>query len=103
MPSEDARDYPRRRLKSARATAGDAGLEAFIGRCLASNESDLYAEAHRQVDRILMTRILEEMGGNQLRSARRLGIGRETLRRRLGEVGIKLNRRAETEPDEEEG
>jgi two-component system nitrogen regulation response regulator GlnG len=103
MPSEDARDYSRQRLKSARATAIDPDLEAFIGRCLASIDKDLYAEAHRQVDRILLTRILEEMGGNQLRAARRLGIGRETLRRRLRGMGIQLNRRVETEPDEEEG
>ena len=40
----------------------DPGLEAFIGRCLASTECDLYAEAHRQVDRILLARALEETG-----------------------------------------
>jgi two-component system nitrogen regulation response regulator GlnG len=85
---------------SAHAIAGDPGLEAFIGRCLASMESDLYAEAHRQVDRILLARTLEATGGNQLRAARRLGIGRETLRRRLREVGIHLNRRVEAEADD---
>jgi two-component system nitrogen regulation response regulator GlnG len=82
--------------------AGDAGLETFIDRCLASIDNDLYAAAHRQVDRILMTRILAEMGGNQLRAARRLGIGRETLRRRLREVGIHLNLRVESEEAEAE-
>jgi two-component system nitrogen regulation response regulator GlnG len=76
---------------------GDPGLEAFIGRCLASIDSDLYAEAHRQVDRILLARTLEETGGNLFRAAQRLGIGRETLRRRLRESGIHLNRRVETE------
>jgi len=101
MRSGDARGDSHQRPKSARSTAVDPGLEAFIGRCLASIESDLYAEAHRQVDRILMIRILEEMGGNQLQAARRLGIGRETLRRRLRGMGIQLSRRVETEPEEE--
>ena len=62
-------------------------------------ESDLYAEAHRRVDRILLTRTLEETDGNLVRAARRLRIGRETLRRRLREVGIHLNRRVETEEE----
>ena len=87
-------------VTSAHSTAGDPGLEAFIGRCLASMESDLYAEAHRQVDRILLARTLEETGGNQLRAARWLGIGRETLRRRLREVGIHLNHRVEAEAED---
>jgi DNA-binding NtrC family response regulator len=85
---------------SAQATAGDPGLEAFIGRCLASMESDLYAEAHRQVDRVLLARTLEGTGGNQLRAARWLGIGRETLRRRIREVGIHVNHWVEAEPED---
>ncbi len=87
-------------VTSAHAMADDPGLEAFIGRCLASTECDLYAEAHRQVDRILLARTLEGRGGNQLRAARWLGIGRETLRRRLREVGIHLRLRLEAEDEE---
>jgi DNA-binding NtrC family response regulator len=89
-------------VTSAHSTASDPGLEAFIDRCLASMESDLYAEAHRQVDRLLLARTLEKMDGNQFQAARRLGIGRETLRRRLREVGIHLNRRVEAEEAEAE-
>jgi DNA-binding NtrC family response regulator len=87
-------------VPSAHSTAVDPGLEAFIGRCLASMESHLYAEAHRQVDRLLLARTLEEMDGNQFRAARRLGIGRETLRRRLREVGIHVNHRVEVEAED---
>ena len=75
----------------------DAGLEAFIGRGLASIESDLYGEMHRPVDRILLARTLEDTGGSLLRAAQRLGRGRETLRRSLRALGIRLNRRLETE------
>jgi two-component system nitrogen regulation response regulator GlnG len=81
--------------------AGDPNLEAFIRLCLTSGEGDLYAETHRQVDRLLLTRVLEDTGGNQLQAARRLGIGRETLRRRLSELGLHLSRRLEAEEDEQ--
>jgi DNA-binding protein Fis len=100
MPSHDPRPHSRQRLKSAHSTSGDRGLEAFIGRCLASMEGDLYLEVHRQVDRILLARTLEGTGGNQLRAARWLGIGRETLRRRLREVGIHLNHWVEAEAED---
>jgi two-component system nitrogen regulation response regulator GlnG len=80
--------------------AGDANLEAFVRLCLASDEGDLYAETHRQVDRILLPRVLEETGGNQLQAARRLGIARDTLRRRLMELGLHFARRLESEEDE---
>jgi two-component system nitrogen regulation response regulator GlnG len=73
--------------------AGDPNLAEFIRQCLASGEGDLYAETHRQVDRLLLTRVLEDTGGNQLQAARRLGIGRETLRRRLIELGLHVSRR----------
>ena len=45
------------------------------------------------------TRALEDTGGNQLQAARRLGIGRETLRRRLSELGLHVSRRLEAEED----
>jgi two-component system nitrogen regulation response regulator GlnG len=77
---------------------GDSNLEAFIHLCLASGGDDLYAEAHRQLDRLLLTRVLEETSGNQLQAARRLGIGRETLRRRLSELGLQVSRRLDDQP-----
>jgi two-component system nitrogen regulation response regulator GlnG len=88
-------------VTAAPAAAGDPNLEAFIHLRLASGEGDLYAETHRQVDRLLLTRVLEDTGGNQLQAARRLGIGRETLSRRLRELGLHVSRRLEAEEDEQ--
>jgi two-component system nitrogen regulation response regulator GlnG len=85
---------------TASPPAGDPNLEAFIRSRLASGEDELYAETHRQVDRLLLTRVLEEMGGNQLQAARRLGIARDTLRRRLIELGLHLTRRLEAGEDD---
>jgi len=82
------------------SAAGDPNLEAFIRLCLTSAEGDLYAETHRQVDRLLLPRVLEETGGNQLQAARRLGIARDTLRRRLLELGLRFTRRLGAEEDE---
>jgi two-component system nitrogen regulation response regulator GlnG len=80
--------------------AGDPDLEVFVRVRLASGEGDLYADAHRQLDRLLLPRVLEETGGNQLQSARRLGISRDTLRRRLIELGLHFTRRLEAGEDD---
>ena len=80
--------------------AGDPDLEAFIRLCLASGDRDLYAETHRKVDLLLLTRVLEDTGGNQHQAALRLGIGRETLRRRLRELGLHVSRRLEAEEND---
>jgi two-component system nitrogen regulation response regulator GlnG len=82
--------------------AGGEGpsLEAFIRLCLASDDGDQYAQAHRRLDRVLLARVLEATGGNQQEAARRLGIARETLRRRLRELALHLTRRFEAEEDE---
>jgi DNA-binding protein Fis len=81
------------------SAAEHANLEAFIRLRLSSAEADLYAETHRQVDRLLLIRVLEDTDGNQLQAARRLGIARDTLRRRLLELGLHFTRRIEAGED----
>jgi two-component system response regulator AtoC len=78
----------------------DSSLEAFIRLCVTSDDGDQYAQAHGRLDRLFLTRVLEATGGNQQEAARRLGIARQTLRRRLRELGLHLTRRFETEEDE---
>jgi len=75
----------------------DADLEVFIRRCVAADDGDQYAQTHLRLDRVLLPRVLEATGGNQQEAARRLGIARETLRRRLRELGLHLTRRFEAE------
>jgi two-component system nitrogen regulation response regulator GlnG len=45
----------------------------------------------------LLTRVLEHTGGSQHQAARRLGIARETLRRRLRELGLQVTRTIEAD------
>jgi two-component system nitrogen regulation response regulator GlnG len=52
------------------------------------------------VDRLLLVRVLEDTGGNQLQAARQLGIARDTLRRRLMELGLQFTRRLEAGEDD---
>jgi two-component system nitrogen regulation response regulator GlnG len=75
----------------------DRNLETFVRLCLTSDDGDQYAQAHLRLDGVLLPRALEATGGNQQEAARRLGIARETLRRRLRELGLHLSRRLEAD------
>jgi two-component system nitrogen regulation response regulator GlnG len=66
----------------------DGGLAAFIRGRLGPEAQDLYAATHRQVDRVLLPRVLEDTGGNQNQAARLLGIARQTLRQKLRDLGL---------------
>jgi DNA-binding NtrC family response regulator len=63
-------------------------VEAFIRERLAANPGDLYAETHRWLDQVLLPLVLEHVGGVQRQAASLLGIGRQTLRLRLRELGL---------------
>jgi two-component system nitrogen regulation response regulator GlnG len=85
---------------AAAAPAGDPDLEARIRARLGSGQCDLQADVHEYVDRLLLARVLEHTGGSQHRAARRLGIARETLRKRLRELGLHVARTVATDEDE---
>jgi DNA-binding NtrC family response regulator len=76
------------------------GLEAFIRQRLLPEASDLYAETHRQVDRVLLPLVLEYTDGNQHQAARLLGIARQTLRLKLRDLGLHLTQAVEADQDE---
>jgi two-component system nitrogen regulation response regulator GlnG len=63
-------------------------LEAFIRQRLGPDAHDLYADTHREVDRVLLPWALEHTGGNQHQAARLLGIARQTLRAKLRDLGL---------------
>jgi len=67
-------------------------LGAFLRQRLSPDSHDLYAELHRQVDRLFLTRVLEYTRGNQHQAARLLGIARQTLRLKLRELGLQITR-----------
>jgi len=84
------------------ATLADAdlGLEAFIRERLMPDAQDLYADAHRHFDRLLLPRVLEYTHGNQHQAARLLGIARQTLRLKLRDLGLHVTHAVEATGDE---
>jgi two-component system nitrogen regulation response regulator GlnG len=66
--------------------------EAFIDARLAAGTEDLYAEAVRRLERLLLTRVLRHTGGNQLRAAKLLGITRGSLRAKVRDLGLRIER-----------
>jgi DNA-binding NtrC family response regulator len=76
------------RAAAAAAPGGGFDPEAFIRQRLGPDARDLYAEAHRELDRLLLPRVLDHTGGNQARAALLLGIARRTLRTKLQDLGL---------------
>jgi two-component system nitrogen regulation response regulator GlnG len=76
-------------------------LEAFIRQRLQPESRDLYADAHGQLDRFLLTCVLEYTGGSQHQAARLLGIARQTLRLKLRELGLRVTQAVEADNDNE--
>src|SRR5437764_3363639 len=86
-----------------RQAAGDAlPLEEAVRRRLAellaadatALPSDLHALLINAVERPLIEVVLERAGGNQVKAAEMLGINRNTLRKKITELGIEIRRGA---------
>jgi two-component system nitrogen regulation response regulator GlnG len=83
--------------------AAEPGEETFVIRQrVAPDVRDLYAETHRQVDRLLLPRVLEHTHGNLQQAALLLGIARQTLRLKLRDLGLSVPRPGEAEEDSDQ-
>ena len=68
-----------------------ADLDTAVGMWLSEAKpahGTIYDSALAAFERPLFTEVLRETGGNQLRAAQLLGINRNTLRKRLGELAL---------------
>jgi two-component system nitrogen regulation response regulator GlnG len=86
-----------------RGNAGDAvsaddtrPLLQFIDEQLAAGSEDLYEQALRRLERLLLGRVLQHTNGNQVQAAKILGITRGSLRNKLRELGITIGRTIES-------
>jgi two-component system nitrogen regulation response regulator GlnG len=75
-------------------------LERFIRQRLSPASTDLSAETHREVDRILMTIALEYTHGNHREASRLLGISRQTMRMRLRAQGLHVAHSVESDDED---
>jgi len=79
--------------------AAEDGLSMaqFIDAQLSAGSEDLYAEAVRRLERLLVTKVLQHTAGNQVQAARILGITRGSLRNKVRELSITISRTVEDE------
>jgi len=83
-------------------SAEEFGLRSFIDERLAAGTTELYAESVKRLEQVLLTRVLQQTGGNQLRAALILGITRGSLRNKIRELGITIARTVEGGEEAEE-
>jgi DNA-binding protein Fis len=67
-------------------------VPAIVDQLLASNSPRLHREAMSLLERPLLVHALAMTGGNQLRAARLLGLNRNTLRKKIRELGVNVYR-----------
>jgi two-component system nitrogen regulation response regulator GlnG len=80
------------RPRPVQGTSDFDALRQLISDAIQTGTGNLYHDAVRQLDRILLARVLEHTGGNQLQAARILGITRGSLRTKLRELGMSISR-----------
>ena len=66
--------------------------EQFVTERIAAGTDMLYSEAQSAMEDEVITRVLRHTGGNQVEAARILGITRTTLRTRIRQLGIAIDR-----------
>jgi two-component system nitrogen regulation response regulator GlnG len=71
---------------------GFGRLGEFVEDSLHAGSDNLYEETLRRMEKLLLVRVLETTGGNQLQAAKILGITRGSLRTKLRDLGITIQR-----------
>ena len=92
-------DFPPELREDAGATSGDwlAALSREADRRLASGEKNIMDSLSKSFEKTLIAKALAHTGGRRIEAAGLLGIGRNTITRKIGELGI-----ADTGPPESE-
>jgi two-component system, NtrC family, nitrogen regulation response regulator GlnG len=70
--------------QSTPSSSWDDALSAWARERLANGDAGIHAEALERLDRALLEAALEHTGGRRAEAAQRLGLGRNTLTRKLG-------------------
>jgi two-component system nitrogen regulation response regulator GlnG len=78
-------------------------LSDLVDRMGGLDAGDIYSMVIQRVEKPLITLVLKKTEGNQLRAANLLGINRNTLRKKIRELGIKgsYHENNDDEPEEE--
>jgi two-component system nitrogen regulation response regulator GlnG len=65
-----------------------AGIAQAVRAAIASTDENIYESLHNMLDLELLRRVLAECSGNQVQTARRLGISRNGLRAKMEALGL---------------
>ncbi len=93
LPAELTTAVPARTTKcisADNATGIPSDLAPFVARRIAAESRDLYAETLEQMERYLITRVLQDTEGNQTKASELLGITRGKIRDRVNQFQILL-------------
>jgi len=87
----DVGDLPPEIRETAAASDGDwtAVLERHVEKALVRGESGLMDALSREFERVLIGRALAHTGGRRIEAATLLGIGRNTITRKIAELKVK--------------
>ncbi len=91
----DLADLPAELRESAPAAAtGDweSGLALEVDRLLAGGDGQVHEKLTDSVERVLILRALAHTGGRRIEAAQALGIGRNTITRKIQELGLDSGR-----------
>jgi two-component system nitrogen regulation response regulator GlnG len=86
---------------AAPAAGAEFSFESLILRRLEEGSTAISAEAHQELDRLLLRLTLRRTGGNQVQAARVLGISRQTLRAKARELGLSASGSAAGDDEED--
>jgi two-component system nitrogen regulation response regulator GlnG len=97
----DTADLPAEFRDEVATTSADwlAALEHEAERRLARGETGILDGLSRQFERALITKALERTAGRRIEAATLLGMGRNTITRKIAELGIEDDEPAKPDPD----
>ena len=78
---------------------GGFDLSAHVNQLLRSGETDIYRKACAAADRVILESILRHTRGNQVQASELLGISRTTLRAKLRDLGMTVEKQLLPEGD----
>jgi two-component system nitrogen regulation response regulator GlnG len=81
---EDLDDAGPRTRSAQAALSWESALRAWADAELVGDAKDLHARARERFDRVLLDAALAAHGGHRQNAAKALGVGRNTLTRKLG-------------------
>ena len=96
----DLADLPADLRESAPAVAStdwESGLAQEVDRLLVGSDGQVHEKLTNIFERVLITRALAHTGGRRIEAAVALGIGRNTITRKIQELNLDVGRAEELE------